>query len=108
MPPGTLIAITVTLSSVVDFSAGYDPSSWDPLWQDFLCDWRELRFNQHIEPPSWVLGDQAMAAAKGLLFPSTSHAGGINLVIYTANLDSGDRLEVYRGDMLPKNRSSWT
>lgn len=44
---------------------------WSPLWEEFYCDWRELWFNQRVEPPSWVLADEALAAgAKGILFGS--------------------------------------
>jgi len=76
MPPGTLITISVRLSSVIDFRARYVQGEWDPLWQDFFCDWRELRFNQYVEPPSWVVADIAMQQAKRLLFPSMAHHGG--------------------------------
>jgi RES domain-containing protein len=109
MPPGTLVSYTVRLAPVADFQAGYKPGRWSELWEEFFCDWRELWFNQRVEPPSWVLGDEVIAAgAKGLLFASTLVPGGRNLVIYNHTLEAGDLLEVYDpGKTLPENQDSW-
>jgi RES domain-containing protein len=69
MPPGALVSYAVGAKPVVDFRRGYDPTAWSPLWEEFYCDWRELWFNQRVEPPSWVLADEALTAgAKGILF----------------------------------------
>jgi RES domain-containing protein len=67
-----------------------------------------LYFDKGVEPPSWVLGDIAMASgAKGIVFPSVL-AVGINLVLYTDLLDANDRLSVYDpGGGLPRNQRSW-
>ena len=70
MPPGILVSYTVRLAPVVDFRAGYDSTQWPELWEEFHCDWRELRFNQRVEPPSWVLADEALAAGR------KGHPGG--------------------------------
>ena len=78
MPPGTLVSYTVQIASVVDFRAGYDAEHWSELWEEFHCDWREHWFNQRVEPPSWVLADEVLAAgAKGILFASKVGAGGL-------------------------------
>ncbi len=109
LPPGTLVSYTVELSKVVDFRAGYKPGAWPELWEEFACDWRELWFNQGIEPPSWVLADESIAAsATGVLFASTVEPGGTNLVIYTQRLGPLDRIEVHDpAGALPKNQDSW-
>jgi RES domain-containing protein len=109
MPPGTLVSYTVRLAPVADFQAGYEPGRWSELWEEFFCDWRELWFNQRVEPPSWVLGDEVIATgAKGMLFASTLVPGGRNLVIYNDTLGVDDLLEVYDpGKTLPKNQDSW-
>jgi RES domain-containing protein len=107
LPPGTLVTYQVTIDKVVDFSAGYT-AAWDPLWQDLHCDWRKLAFNDKVEPPSWVLGDLAMAdGCKGIIFPSAIRPGGRNLVVFTGMLTAGDQLAVYdpHGD-LPQNAAS--
>jgi len=109
MPPGTLVAYQVALESIVDFSGGYEVTRWDPLWEDWNCEWRRLAFNLHIEPPSWLLGDLVIAAkAQAILFPSTKHSGGANIVIFTQTLAATDVLEPFdpRGD-LPANQDSW-
>ena len=109
MPPGTLVSYRVTVARVVDFHAGYMPSAWSAGWAEFDCDWRELWFNQRIEPPSWKLFDEAIGAgAKGIVFASQQNAGGVNLVLYTEKLEPPDELAVFdpAGD-LPKNQDSW-
>jgi RES domain-containing protein len=109
MPPGTFVSYTVSATAVVDFRRGYDPTAWLPLWEEFYCDWRELWFNQRVEPPSWVLSDEALAAgAKGILFGSRIAPGGINLVLYNQMLSADDTLTVYDpAGALPKNQDSW-
>ena len=109
MPPGTLVSYTVTVKAVVDFRRGYDTAAWSPLWEEFYCDWRELWFNQRVEPPSWVLSDEALAAgAKGILFGSRIAPGGSNLVLYSEMLTAEDALTVYDpAGALPKNQDSW-
>jgi RES domain-containing protein len=94
---------------VADFRLGYRPEDWSSLWEEFYCDWRELWFNRHIEPPSWVLADEAMASGmKGILFPSRLSPGGLNLVVYTDLLEESDRVEAYDpAGALPKNQDSW-
>jgi RES domain-containing protein len=109
LPPGTLVSYRVTANSIVDFQQGYQPERWSALWEEFFCDWRDLWFNQRIEPPSWVLADEAIAAgAKGILFPSRLSAAGVNLVLYPQLFDSADLIEVYDpSGRLPKNQDSW-
>jgi len=108
MPPATLVNYTVTIDPVVDFRGGFDPANWDGLWEDFSCDWRKLWFSDKIQPPSWVLGDEVVAAgAKGLLFPSTRRPGGTNLVLYNDNLGPGDVVAYDPAGALPKNQASW-
>jgi len=109
MPPGTLVSYTVSAKRVIDFRRGYDAAAWPALWEEFYCDWRELWFNQRVEPPSWVLADEAIAAgAKGILFASRIAAGGTNLVLFNEVLDAGDALTVYDpAGALPKNQDSW-
>ena len=109
MPPGTLVSYAVSATRVVDFRGGYAPQFWSPLWQEFGCDWRELWFNKQVEPPSWNLADEAIfAGAKGILFASRQHPGGVNLVLYTVTLTTADEITVYdpAGD-LPRNQDSW-
>ena len=110
LPPGTLTSYQLKVEPVVDFTAGYSASAWDAMWEDFYCDWRELWFNQRIEPPSWTIGDMVIAAgAKGILFPSRLSKNGTNLVLFTQMLAATDRLEVFDpGHALPQSQASWT
>ena len=110
MPPGTLVSYTVRVAPVVDFRAGHDGARWSALWEEFHSDWRELWFNQRVEPPSWVLADEAIAAgAKGILFVSKLAPSGLNLVIYNDMLTTDDTLQVYDPTgALPKNQDSWS
>lgn len=107
IPPGLMISYQVSVDAMVDFRGGYT-SDWNPMWQDFYCDWRSMHFNQGIEPPSWVIGDQVLAVGgKGILFTS-AFTGDTNLVIYTDALTDTDRIEVYDPNKtLPKTQKSW-
>jgi len=111
MPPGTIAAYHVALDQVVDFSEGFVSDGWAPIWEDWNCNWRGLRFLDGITPPSWDIGDLVLEAKiPGLLFPSTRNPGGINLVVYTDLIDGGDRRRIRVHDpkgKLPKTRASW-
>ena len=82
---------------------------WGWLWADFYCDWRKMHFNENIEPPSWIIGDQVLAAGgKGILFISRL-TGRANMVIYTDYLTSADKILPHDpNNSLPKNQNSWT
>jgi hypothetical protein len=56
-----------------------------------------------------VVSDLVLTAgAKGVLFPSVAHRGGINLVVYTARVGPEDSLRVIDpGGDLPVDQSSW-
>jgi RES domain-containing protein len=110
MPPGTLVTYQVTVDHIVDFSKGITSgTTWPDLWEDFYCDWRTFWFNDGIEPPSWIIGDEVIAAGgKGILFRSHLSAGGVNLVLYPDTLGPGDKIAPYDPNgMLPQNQSSW-
>jgi RES domain-containing protein len=108
LPPGLVVHYEVDVDQVVDFREGHDPSRWDPMWQDFFCDWRALYFNQRIQPPSWTIGDEVIASrAKGILFKSV-HTQGTNLVLYMNEIAPPNCVSVYDpGHSLPKNQDSW-
>ena len=106
--PATLAAYELDLNDAVDLSAGHD-RRWTAAWADWDCDWRWIARVERRIPPSWRLGDEVIrSGAAGLLFPSTHQAGGTNLVVFGANLTTGDRLAVHDPDgMLPKDQRSW-
>ena len=110
LPPGTLVSYTVELSKVVDFRGGLpSPATGLSYGKSSRATGANSWFNQGIEPPSWVLADEAIAAsATGVLFASTVEPGGTNLVIYTQRLGPLDRIEVHDpARALPKNQDSW-
>lgn len=41
MQPGLMVSYNLSIDCLVDFRSGYT-SAWDPLWQDFYCDWRDV------------------------------------------------------------------
>lgn len=109
LPPGILVTFLVSHLRVVDFSAGYDAGRWEPVWADYACNWRQLAFEQGIEPASWVLGDLALdAGASGVLFPATTGSGGTNLVLFNSSTVPSRNLRVHdpKGD-LPHDSASW-
>jgi RES domain-containing protein len=109
LPPGLLVSYVLTVEPVVDFRSGYDAARWSNIWEDFFCDWREIWFQQHVEPPSWAVGDEVIRHGfKGILFQSRFAPQGTNLVIYPARFDENDSIAVYDpGNALPKNQESW-
>lgn len=95
MPPGTLAAYHVVLDQVADFRDGYVAGEWEPLWEDWNCTWRNLHLLHGITPPSWDIGDGLLEQRiPGLLFPSTRHVGGVNLVVFTDPLDASGQRQV--------------
>lgn len=99
LPPGTICTFFVDGLLVVDLSAGFDPAVWTPLWADFEADWRTERFGNSVEPPTWYMADDVVAAGlDGIMFPSQARPGGINLVVYRSSLRSAAELEVYDPD----------
>lgn len=107
MAPALMVSYEVKVEPVVDFRRGYS-KEWEPLWQDFYCDWRRMVFHERIEPPSWVIGDRVQAAgAKGILFASVT-TGGTNLVLYNDTLGPADIVQVYDPKhALPRDQLSW-
>ena len=99
LPPGTVCTFFVDQLQVADLRAGFDPDAWDPIWADFDVDWRKERFDRHVEPPTWYMADDVLAAGlDGVLFPSQARAGGINLVIYDSSRRRRAQLDVYDPD----------
>ena len=108
-PPATLASYKITLDQVADLSAGYDPAGWPNEWAEWDSNWRKIARIEKKIPPSWLLSDGLIeAGCRGLLFPSLQHAGGVNLVVFTANLTKVDKVAVYDPDgHLPQDQSSW-
>lgn len=94
--PGTICTFFVSGLKVADLSAGYDPERWPTLWADFAVDWRAEWFGGQVEPPTWYMADDVVAAdLDGILFPSQAHPGGTNLVIYRSSGRPPSQLRVY-------------
>ena len=110
LPPCTMCSYTATLHGLVDLCQLHHGAPWDDLWHDWREDWRHLRFDAHIEPPTWVLADMVRGHGyAGIVFPSLNRAGGRNLVVYPDLIRGGDSLRVNDPDgRLPRNPSSWT
>jgi RES domain-containing protein len=109
LPPCTMCSYTVTLRGLVDLRQLHRGEPWDDLWHDWREDWRLLKLEQHIEPPTWVLGDLVLAHGHtGVLFPSQMCDGGVNVVVYLDRLQGANTIEVNDPDhRLPKDPSSW-
>jgi RES domain-containing protein len=110
LPPATLVTFLVTAEKVVDFSGGYDPVHWTPIWAEAHGNWKGLALLEGIEPPSWVIGDIVReAGCPGILYRSARHADGLCLVLFP-NLRSGAGFAARvhdPGATLPRDASSW-
>lgn len=109
LPPCTLCSYRASLRDLVDLRQLHQGEPWDDLWHDWREDWRRLRFELHIEPPTWVLADLVLANGyTGILFPSQVHEGGTNVVVYPERLKDGNSVTVHDPDgRLPRDMSSW-
>jgi RES domain-containing protein len=108
-PPGTLAAYRVRADDVVDFSGGFDPSIWPAEWGTWQTDWKYIARIERKVPPTWRLADDLVRQGRrGLIYPSVRRMGGTNLVLFSANLTSDDRVEVHDPDhRLPQDQASW-
>lgn len=96
LPPGTICTFFAQGLRVADLSAGFDPERWPPLWADFAVDWRGEWFGKCVEPPTWYMADDAVAAElDGILYPSQARPGGTNLVVYRSSGRPASELRVY-------------
>jgi RES domain-containing protein len=107
LEPALMVSYRLRVGQLVDFRNGF-ADGWGALWQDFYCDWRRMVFNENCEPPSWVIGDQVLAAgAKGILFRSAL-TGDTNLVLFNDALSCEDELTAHDPrHALPRNQDSW-
>lgn len=109
LPPCTVCSYTATLVNLVDLRQLHHGDPWDDLWHSWQEDWRHQKFDLHVEPPTWVLGDLMLDAGHtGIIFPSMVNPGGANIVVFSDRLDGENRIEVNDPDgRLPRDRSSW-
>jgi RES domain-containing protein len=109
VPPATLAAYKITLAKVADLSAGFDPNTWPPIWNQWDCNWRKIARIDKLLPPSWVISDTLVTGGfETLLFPSLRHLGGTNLVVFNSNLPSNNAVQVHDPHgSLPRDQSSW-
>ena len=106
--PATVAAFLVT-AEVVDFSHGYDPAHWSPLWAEAYCNWKGLAFYEEVEPPSWVIGDVVRAQGiAGIVYRSARDPQHRCLVLYP---EFSDRFTATVHDperRLPRDAASWS
>jgi RES domain-containing protein len=94
LPPCTMCSYTAALRDLVDLRQLSHGAAWDELWHDWREDWRHLKFDLHIEPPTWV--------------PSQTHEGGTNVVVYLDHVKGENSIRVNDPDgRLPRDQASW-
>ena len=99
LPPGTICTFFADGLRVADLSGGFDPAWWSAVWADYALDWRAEWFGRSVEPPTWYMADDALAAGlDGIVFPSQASPGGVNLVVYGSSLRPTSELDVYDPD----------
>ena len=91
-PPLTLVTYRASLPPLVDLRRLHE-GCWDPLWQDWSCDWRQLSIIARVEPPSWVLADLVRQLGHaGIIFPGCPCPHGARTA--TRSCGQGDCIEV--------------
>ncbi len=97
--PGTICTFFASGLKVADFRAGFDSDLWPPIWADYAVDWRAEWFAKSTEPPTWYMADDVVAfGLDGILFPSQTRSGGLNLVVYRSSMRPTHQLRVYDPD----------
>lgn len=99
----------MTAENVVDFTGGYDPAHWTPIWAEALGNWKGMAFLEGVEPPSWVIGDIVRDAGHpGILYRSTRQTQGVCLVLFPDALRSAFSARAHDpSHALPRDDSSW-
>jgi RES domain-containing protein len=109
LSPATLATYLVTAERVVDFSGGYTPEHWSPLWAEAYCNWKALAFLEDVEPPSWAIGDLVRAdSVAGILYRSARDSAQRCLVFYPEFEDKFTAPVYDPEGKLPRNADSWT
>jgi RES domain-containing protein len=108
LPPATVATYRVTAEAVVDFTGGYDPERWSPIWAEAYGNWKGMAFLENVEPPSWVIGDLVREAGyPGIFYHSTRNPAHRCLVLFP-DLADRFRAPVYDPEgRLPRNAESW-
>lgn len=68
-----------------------------------------LKFDLHIEPPTWVLGDMVLARGHtGILFPSQANDNCTNVLVFLDQIKDDNTVDVNDPHgQLPRDQSSW-
>ena len=108
LPPGTLCSYTATLPALVDLRQ-LGAGSWHPIWHDWNSDWRLIRADGRMDPPTWDMADLALdAGVPGIIFPSVANPGGVNVVLFLEALQGCGTIKVNDPDSaLPVDQASW-
>ena len=110
LPPATLVTFLVTATDVVDFTGGYEPAHWTPIWAEALGNWKGMAFLEGVEPPSWVVGDIVRDDGyPGILYRSARQTDGVCLVLFLG-VQLQSRYRATARDptgALPRDASSW-
>ena len=106
--PATLCSYEAILPPLVDLRR-LNEGKWDPIWQQWTADWRQIKADGKFDPPTWDMADLALdAGVPGIIFPSVAKPGGTNLVLFLAALAGEGTISVIDPNhALPNNQRSW-
>ena len=109
MPPGTLVSYTVSAKAMVDFRRGIGSMTQSPFREEFYCNWRELWFNQRVEPPSLGAGRRSSGrGSEGHPVRVADRAGRHQLGALQRDAECHEALTFHHlAGALPKNQDSW-
>lgn len=91
--PAVILPVEVEGTGLVDLRGRI--GRWPTHWRDWRCDWelgRDLMLagKTNLPPNSWKCGkDTRDRNLPGIIFPSTKHSGGTNIVIFPEHLIVG-------------------
>ena len=105
--PGLVAGYAVEASAIVDTTDEALLPALGTTLADLNCDWRYMLRIEKSEPPTWALADRLIASgSQGLLFRSTVHPSGVNIVLWKTASPAVVSVFDPHND-LPRDASSW-
>lgn len=91
--PGTFCAYDIDVDPLIDLAAPAARTEWRVPEADTVCAWKQIALIESGMPPTWSHAERLMASgAAGVRVPST-RTGGINVVLWRWNAETGQRVE---------------
>jgi RES domain-containing protein len=108
LPPGTLVSYRVTAGQSSTSGTAIVATHGSRYGKNSSATGGRAGSTSGSSHPAGCWAMRPLPGAKGILFPSTLAARGVNLVLYVDQLGTDDVIEVFDpAGALPRNQDSW-